>query len=97
MPKKSFKWTHDGIEYTITKSNKPEKKLQAVYTNPETKRENVIYFGATGYEVYKDATGLLDKKWIHNDEKRRDNFRSRFRSKYTGKPNSLTLSWNLLW
>lgn len=91
------KWVHNGLSYDISLSDRADKRLVATYINPKTGRENTIYFGASGYEVYQDATGLLDKKWIHKDPERRRLFRSRFASKYNGEPNALTLSWHLLW
>ena len=92
-----FIWKHNNITYKITKSDRKNKKLQAVYINPHTGKQNTIHFGQTGFQVYQDKTGLLDKKWIHGDKQRRDNFRSRFRSKFDDLPSPLTLSWNLLW
>ena len=95
MGKKFVQWVYDGVVYTIQLSDRPDKKLVAVYTkNGKTKK---IYFGATGYEHFKDATGLLPKHLNHNDPERRRLFRARFRNQYNGEPNPLTLSWNLLW
>jgi len=102
MPKKSFKWTHDGIEYTIKLSNRPEKKLMGTFINPETKRENNIYFGGIRpngqpYEHFYDRTGLLKKDLNHLDEERRQRYRDSHKNDNLDKPSSGLLSMNLLW
>ena len=93
--KKGVRWLHNGIDFTIKKSDRPDKKLVALYT--EGNRVKKIYFGQTGFEHYFDKTGLLDPKLNHEDKERRRLFRARFNHQYDGKPNPLTMSWNLLW
>jgi hypothetical protein len=98
MPKKSFKWTHEGIDYTITKSNKSEKKLQAVYTNSETGRENVIHYGQAGAQHFYDQTGLLPKSLNHNDPERRKRYINRHRANEDwSKPSAGLLAKATLW
>ena len=92
-----FIWKHNNITYTITKSNKPEKKLMATYVNPDTKRLNTIHFGGAGFEHYFDRTGLLDKKLNHKDPERRKRYKERHRNDNLEQPSSGLLSWHLLW
>ena len=40
------------IKVVIKKSSKPEKKLQAVFSYPETTRTKTIHFGASGMQDY---------------------------------------------
>ena len=78
----------------IQKSNKPNKKYDAILYNTKTKRENVVSFGAIRpnnipYEQYRDSTGLgIYSKYDHNDKLRRVNYYKRFGKKavkYTAK------------
>ena len=94
--KKSVQWIHNGIVYTISLSDKPDKKLMADYETKSGKKKR-LYFGSSAHEHFKDATGLLPKHLNHNDPERRRLFRARFRNQYNDEPNSLTLSWHLLW
>jgi hypothetical protein len=61
--------TINGYKYYV--SDKPNKKLMV---DVNGKR---IYFGATGYEQFKDKTFLLDPDTNHLDPKRRKNYLSR--------------------
>lgn len=67
----------NGIRVKIELSTKKDKKLQATFINKETNRENVIHFGATGYEHYYDKSRLLNKSLNHGDKKRRALYRLR--------------------
>ncbi len=55
-----------GYKYFV--SDKPEKKLMV---DVNGKR---LYFGATGYEQYKDKTGLLNPDTNHLDKTRRNRY-----------------------
>jgi hypothetical protein len=62
----------------------------------------VVPFGQLGYEHYRDRTPLKLYSYLdHNDDKRRANFRARFRSlyeRYRKDPQSaIYWSWNYLW
>ena len=100
---KKFIWKHNDIEYTITKSDKPDKKLKAVYVNPHTKQINTIYFGATKnkqgkrYEHYYDKTGILPEKLNHYDLIRRKRYRERHKNDRLDEPSAGLLSMELLW
>lgn len=63
--KKPYK-TIKGYTYFI--SDKPDKKLMV---DVNGKR---LYFGATGYQHYKDKTGLLDPDLNHLDKARRNRY-----------------------
>ncbi len=94
----TFKWTHNGITYTITKSDKPKKKLRAVFINPTTQRQNTIYFGATGYQHFNDRTGLLPVSLNHHDKERRRLYRARHKPiTQFDKSSPSLLSYYLLW
>lgn len=95
--KKEFIWEHDGIEYTITKSDKEHKKLQAEFVNPKTGNVNTIHFGQDGASHYFDKTGLLPKKLNHLDKKRRELYRARHKNDKLNEPSAGLLSWHLLW
>ena len=61
---------------------------------------NIFFdFGQIGYEHFKDSTPLkLYSKDDHNDQKRRELYRSRFRHLYDPEVYSPTyFSWNYLW
>ena len=96
MGKKSVQWIHNGIVYTISLSDKPEKKLLATYQTKSGKTKK-IYFGATGYEHYFDRTGLLDKKLNHKDPERRKLYRARHTNDRLDEPSAGLLSWFILW
>ena len=58
---------------TFLKSDKPEKKYKATFIDPKTKKEKTVYFGATGFQHFKDSTPLkLYSSLDHNDPKRRE-------------------------
>jgi hypothetical protein len=52
-------------------SDKPKYKLKVLVNG------KYIYFGSAGMEHYFDKTGLLDKKFNHNDKERRKNYLNR--------------------
>lgn len=80
-------------------------KKYRVYLEPkfqkqgEVKRQDALDFGQTGYEHFKDSTPLkLYSKDDHNDQKRRELYRNRFRHLYDPEVYSPTyFSWNYLW
>ena len=52
-------------------STRKDKKLMTVVNG------KVIHFGDAYSQSYRDLTHLLDKKYIHGDEKRRENYLKR--------------------
>lgn len=54
--------------YTYYLSDKPNKKLMTIVNGKK------IYFGATGYEHYRDKTKLLNPNLQHFDDKRRKRY-----------------------
>ncbi|MCP3683148.1 MAG: hypothetical protein GY861_10695 [bacterium] len=88
-----------GTTYTITKAPAGSgKKLEAKYTNKSTGKTNTIRFGATGYESYKDSTGLLPKSSIHGDPERRKRYIDRHRANENwSKPSAGLLAKSILW
>ena len=96
MSKKSVRWIHDGVDYEIRKSDKPEKKLMAIYT--ENGKKKKLYFGSSSHEHFYDKTELLDKKLNHMDKDRRRLYRARHKPiTQFDKPSPSLLSWSLLW
>lgn len=53
--------------YEIHVSDKPDKKYYAIVDDRK------VYFGARGYEQYKDKLGYY-KAWDHKDKERRDRY-----------------------
>lgn len=80
-------------------------KKYRVYLEPKSKLSSdrtalrSFDFGQTGYEHFKDSTPLkLYSKDDHNDQKRRELYRNRFRHLYDPEVYSPTyFSWNYLW
>jgi hypothetical protein len=72
------------MDIKITNSDKLDKKYKATYINPETGRENNVYFGDSNYEDYTQ----------HHDDNRKEQYLNRHRrdSKLPG-----LLSRELLW
>ena len=97
----SYNTTLNGVNLIIKKSTNKEKKLMATFINPKTKKENTIHFGATGYEHYKDRSGLLSNSLNHLNKKRRALYRIRhYKDIKNLKKNEITaglLSWYILW
>ena len=61
------------------KSNKINKKYDAIIENKKTKKLIRIPFGQNEMKQYRDSTGLgLYSKYDHNDKKRRELFKKRF-------------------
>lgn len=58
-------------KYTYYLSDKPNKKLMTIINGKK------IYFGATGYEHFRDKTGLLNPELSHFDKARRNRYISR--------------------
>ena len=61
--------------YEIFVSDKPDKKYYALVGNKK------VYFGAKGYEQYKDKLGHYSK-YDHNDKTRRDRYYARHKKNY---------------
>jgi hypothetical protein len=60
------------------RSHLKDKKYNAILYNKKSKRQVKVPFGATGYEIYKDTTGLgLYSKLNHNDTKRKKSYIAR--------------------
>lgn len=94
--KTSTRFIHDGVIYTIKESDKPDKKLVASYE--EGGKTKKIYFGATGYQHFKDKTGILDPKLNHGDKERRRLYKARHEPiTQWNKPSASMLSMLLLW
>lgn len=55
-------------KYTYFLSDKPKKKLMTIIDGKK------IYFGATGYEHFRDKTGLLNPDLQHFDNNRRNRY-----------------------
>ena len=94
--KKAVRWLHNGVDYTIKKSDRPDKKLMAVYT--KNGKPTKIYFGDPNFQHYFDKTGLLPKELNHNDKERRRLYRARHEPITNFKePSASLLSWHILW
>lgn len=85
--------------YTYYLSDKPNKKLMTIVNGKK------IYFGATGYQHFRDKTGLLNPELSHYDEARRKRYISRH-SKIKDKEGNLVVlnpespayhALNILW
>lgn len=83
------------------KSTQAKKKYDAIIRNKMTGEEKVIAFGSGDPLMgqYKDSTGLGIYSYLdHNDEKRRQSFRKRFRSLYDPSYYTpISLSMEYLW
>lgn len=86
-------------KYTYYLSDKPNKKLMTIVNGKK------IYFGATGYQHFRDKTGLLNPELSHYDEARRKRYISRH-SKIEDKEGNLVVlnpespayhALNILW
>ena len=80
------------------KSNRKNKKYDAVMKNTTTGREVKIPFGDSRYEHYKDSTGL--GVWTHknhNDDNRRKSYRARHNSTAQKKYSPSWFSYHYLW
>lgn len=88
--------THTLIGFE--KSHLPAKKYNAILERISTGAISRVPFGATGYEQYKDSTGLgIYSHLDHLDKSRRRNYISRH-SKDNNRPFSASwLSLNYLW
>lgn len=88
-----------NITYRVEKANNKKHKYVA-YQIVGDELKSPVRFGAYGMEHYKDAFKQY-KELDHNDEKRRELFRKRFRKlfeKYQSNPSSaLFWSWLFLW
>ncbi len=66
---------------SIKRSRRKGKKYTAIVQDKRTRRRRRIHFGATGYDQYKDSTGLgYFTSRDHGDRKRRRNYFSRHSS-----------------
>jgi hypothetical protein len=74
---------------SITASDKPGKKLKAVFLNPETGRKRTTHFGAAGMDDYTKAP---------HDEAQRTRYRQRHAKDLKGDPTRAGyLSYYVLW
>ena len=93
-PAKDYKF----IKFVRSKTQ--GKKYDAILENKSTGRRKTISFGATGYEQYKDSTGLRYYSHLdHNDPKRKKLYQQRHEGE--GEPNRKYsagwFSWHYLW
>lgn len=90
---------HDYVLVEFKKSRDPSKKYDAVIKNQKTDKTHIISFGSKVHQHYRDVTPLkLYRDLDHNDTKRRENFRKRFRKLYNPDYYSPTqMSWEYLW
>lgn len=73
---------------TIVRSDKPEKKLKAVFKNEETGRTKAVHFGASGMDDYTKT----------HDEEQRTRYRERHAKDLKGDPTKAGyLSYYVLW
>ena len=74
---------------SITVSEKPDKKLKAVFLNEETNRKKTVHFGASG----------MDDFTISHDKEQRERYRTRHaKDLTTGDPTRAgDLSYHVLW
>lgn len=80
------------------RSRNKGKKYDAILRNKKTRKNRRIPFGATGYEQYRDSTGLgLYARVNHGDPKRRRNYRTRHQGENKRKFSSGYFSWKYLW
>ena len=100
--KKAVRLILNNVDYVIKLSDKPEKKLMALYT--EGNKTKKIYFGGVRegsnkpYMHFYDKTGLLPKELNHNDKERRRLYRARHEPITNFKePSPGLLSWHVLW
>ena len=82
-----FVGTYKGYEIYV--SDKPEKKYLALVNNRR------VYFGAYGYEQYKDKFGYYSE-WNHLDKNRRDRYYARHSINYP-EGSADWFSKNILW
>lgn len=94
--KKSMK-THKLVKFQ--KSKTKGKKYDAIVENKKTGKQYRIPFGATGYEQFKDSTGLgLYSHKNHGDKERRRNYRARHKVFLRkGYFTPAYFSWKYLW
>ena len=73
----------------VRESDKPAKKLVAVFRDEDTGRESAVHFGARGMSDYT----------VHRDAARRERYRARHaRDLRTGDPTRAGyLAWHVLW
>lgn len=75
--KTKSKKTYKGYKLvTIKKSNKPGKKLQAVFQNIKTDRKKIIHFGASGMSDYTKHKDPERKQRYINRHKKRENWKN---------------------
>ena len=57
---------------TIKKSDKPAKKLVAIFKNKKTKKEKKVYFGSATNKDYKEKAEKMKKSYIARHKVRED-------------------------
>ena len=80
------------------KSNKKNKKYDAILENTTTGKIKYVSFGAIGYATYRDKTGL-NLYETHNDKKRRKSYIARHTANdyHKKKYSPAWFSLNYLW
>jgi len=86
-----------GVYVKFTPSKIKNKKLKATFINPKTGKINNIHFGDSRYQHYYDKTGLLDKKYNHLDNKRRELYKQRHKNDNLNELSPGFFSMYILW
>ena len=60
--------------YTLSRSNKPEKKFMVSFTNPKTGRNKTIHFGSAGMDDYTISKDPEQKKRYITRHSARENW-----------------------
>ena len=85
----------DGLHFF--KSERKNKKLKVWYP----RLNKFIHFGDSRYQHFYDKTGLLDERYNHYDDKRRQNYLKRSKGINKGRNNKIPspnfFSQNYLW
>lgn len=80
------------------KSNRKNKKYDAIIYNIKTKKYKRVSFGDNRYQQYKDTTGLgLYSHLDHLDNDRKIRYRKRHEKTYQRRYTPSFFSWNFLW
>jgi hypothetical protein len=62
------------VSVVIKKSSKPDKKLQAVFSYPETTRTKTIHFGSAGMDDYTKTKDKAQRSRYLERHRRRENW-----------------------
>ena len=89
---------YNNVILRFEKSKTKNKMYDAILLNKKTNRNKKIPFGDNKMENYRDITGLNRyRHLIHNDKKRRKNFRSRHGKNAKYKFSSAYFAYKYLW